>query len=147
MIEIPDRLVVFFKEARSREEKDTTTTSVPTTSNPIQLDQSELGPLSYIAGYIISKIYQKLRNRKDTSSEKLQALMRSLKSTIDGDTFISARSRGGLIEPCKDLIAILEETEISFRKHVNATTALAVRNISTDIICASILNSPTVKSL
>lgn len=146
MIEIPDRLVVFFKEARSRKEADKATTSVPTTSNPIELDQSERGPLSYIAGYIISKIYQTFRNRKDTSNEKLQALMRSLKSTTEGDTFISARSRGGLVEPCRDLIAILEEAEISFRRHVT-TTELAVRNISTDIICASTLNSPTVKSL
>ena len=73
--------------------------------------------------------------------------MRSLKSTTEGDNSISA-CRGGYVEPCWDLIAILEETEISFRRHVT-TTELPVRNISTDcdIICTSTLNSPTVKSL
>ena len=30
----------------------------------IKLDPSERGPLSYIAGYIVSKIYQKSKNKK-----------------------------------------------------------------------------------
>ena len=73
--------------------------------------------------------------------------MRSLKSSTEGkNTFISTRSRGGLVEPRVDLIAILEEAEICFRKHVG-TSELVVRNIPTDIICVSTLNCPTVKSL
>ena len=145
MIKIPNCLVAFFKDNRFRKETDKATTSVPTTSNPTELDHSESGPLSYIAGYIIFKIYQTFRNRKDTPNKKLQALMRSFKSTTEGDTFISARSRGGPVEPCRGLIAILEEAEISLRRHVT-TTELLARNISTDITVKSLLENIVLDS-
>jgi hypothetical protein len=61
-------------------------------------------------------------------------------------SFISARSRGGLVAPCEDLLGILEEAEISFRNHVGRGD-LTLRNIPTDLICVSTLNSPLVKSL
>ena len=58
MIEIPDRLVGFFKvfEERSKA-KSTGSTAVE-----LKLDPSELGPLSYIAVYIVSKLQQKARD-------------------------------------------------------------------------------------
>ncbi len=146
MIEIPDRLVGFFKVARSREEASSNPT--PSLNSAVEIDPSERGPLSYIAGYIVSKMHQKSRNRKDTCSEELQALVRSLKSSESANNFISARSRGGLVAPCEGLLGILEEAEISFRKHVGiGDLADTVRNIPVDIICVSTLNSPLVKSL
>ncbi len=146
MIEIPDRLVGFFKVARSREEASSNPT--PSLNSAVEIDPSERGPLSYIAGYIVSKMHQKSRNRKDTCSEELQALVRSLKSSESANNFISARSRGGLVAPCEGLLGILEEAEISFRKHVGIGDLTdTVRNIPVDIICVSTLNSPLVKSL
>lgn len=144
MIEIPDRLVGFFKIANSREEARNNPTQPE--SKTIELDPSERGPLSYIGGYIVSKMHQKSRNKNNTGSEELQTLVRSLKSTECANNFISARSRGGLVTPCDGLLGILEEAEISFRKHVGCGD-LTMRNIPTDMICASTLNCPLVKSL
>ena len=58
-------------------------------------------------------------------------------------SFISARTKR---RPCDDLVSILEDAEISFRKHVNEGD-LTLRNIPIDKICMSTLSSPTVKSL
>ena len=57
MIEIPDRLAAFFKQ--NRDEARTTTAC------DLKLDPSEHGPLSYIAGYIVSKLYQKSRKKQE----------------------------------------------------------------------------------
>lgn len=147
MIEIPDRLVGFFKIAQSREEAKNNPTQTTSSATDFELDPSEQGPLSYITGYIVSKIHQKSRNKKEASNEELQALVRSLKSADGANNFISARSRGGLVTPCNDLLAIVKEAEICFRKHAGTGTNLTLRNIPTDMICVSALNSPLVKSL
>ena len=97
MIEIPDRLVGYFKISNSREEARNNPTQPEAESKTIELNPSERGPLSYIAGYIVSKMHQKSRNKKDTCSEELQALVRSLNATECANSFISARSRGGLV--------------------------------------------------
>ena len=147
MIEIPDRLVGFFKVARSRQEASNNPTQ--SVNSVVEIDPSERGPLSYIAGYIVSKMHQKSRNRKDTCSEELQALVRSLKSSEGANNFVTARSRGGLVIPCEGLLGILEEAEMLFRKHVGIgdINTDTVRNIPVDMICFSTLNSPLVKSL
>ena len=41
-----------------------------------------------------------------------------MRSSESANSFISARNRGGLVAPCEGLLGILEEAEISFRKHV-----------------------------
>ena len=95
-------------------------------------EPSEQGPLSYIAGYIVSKRYQKSRCKKNDANEEFQALLQSLKSDDLDNNFILARSRGGLISPSHHLMGMVEEAEICFRKNVK--------------ICESTLNSPVVKS-
>ena len=107
----------------------------------IKLDPSERGPLSYIAGYIVSKLYQKSKNNSE-----LQALLQALKSTGQDNEFILARSRGGLVAPSRHLMAIAEAAELCFRKNVSEGK-LVLRNIPTDTICESTLSSPMVKSL
>lgn len=62
------------------------------------------------------------------------------------NNYISARTRGGLVTPCNDLVEILKVAEISFREHVD-NSSLTLRNIPAEIICNSTLSSPTVKSL
>ena len=69
-----------------------------------------------------------------------------MKSGNDSNKFISARTRGGLVTPCDDLMAILEEAELFFREEITKSE-LVLRNIPTDHICNSVLDSPKVKSL
>ena len=67
------------------------------------------------------------------------------------NSFISARSRGGLVSPNFDgLFGILEEVEnqILYKKHDGTgDIAETVRNIPIGMICVSTLGSPLVKSL
>ena len=141
MIEIPDRLAGFFKVCQNREKVCATTAS-----SDLKIDPSEQGPLSYIAGYIISKLYQKSRSKKNDANEELQALLQSLKSGDSDNNFILARSRGGVISPSHHLMGIVEEAEICFRRNVGDGD-LVVRKIPTEAICESTLSSPVVKSL
>ena len=142
MIEIPDHLVGHYKVCRERELAKTK----PTCAGNLKIDPKERGPLSYIAGHIVSKLYQKARTKKNKQDERLQELLESLKSTEPDNSFIEARSRGGLVTPSDNLMGIVEEAEICFRKTVG-DGELALRNIPTELICESTLNSPVVKSL
>ena len=112
MIEIPDRLAGYYKLRRIREQSE----MKPTATIDVKLDPSERRPLSYIAGYIVSKLYQKSRNMKNDCDSELQALLQSMKSTRQDNEFILARSRGGLVTPSHHLTAIVEEAELCFRK-------------------------------
>jgi hypothetical protein len=146
MIEIPDHLAGFFKVCQHREKAAAKPTGTTTTID-LKLDPSERGPLSYIAGYIVSKLYQKTRSKNQNEcDEELQALLQALKSTESDNNFILARSRGGLVSPSHHLMGIVEEAEICFRKNVGEGE-LVLRNIPTEIICESTLGSPVVKSL
>ncbi|CAB3991924.1 Hypothetical predicted protein [Paramuricea clavata] len=113
MIEIPDHLAGFFKVCQHRKKA--------TTTSDLKLDPSERGPLSYIAGYIVSKLYQKTRSKNQNEcDEELQALLQALKSTESDNNFILARSRGGLVSPSHHLMGIVEEAEICFRKNAHS---------------------------
>lgn len=149
MIEIPDRLVGFFKISQSRENATKQTYwDADMEADTTQLHPCERGPLSYIAGYIVSKLYQTSRSKQGIINEGLHALLQALKSDETANSFISARSRGGLVTPCENLLGILEEAEICFRKNVGmAELTDTVRNIPIEVICVSTLNSPVVKSL
>ena len=52
----------------------------------------------------------------------------------------SARTRGGLVTPCDDLVAILEEAEVRFRNEIGKSK-LVIRNIPTDKISFLTLES------
>ena len=58
-----------------------------------------------------------------------------MKSTEATNTFISARTRGGFVCPCDDLIHIVEVTELSFRGEINKINdndTLIIRSIPTE---------------
>ncbi len=99
-----------------------------------------------IAGYIVSKLVHKNRTKKGQSNAEIQALLQVMKSTETANTFISARTRGGLICPCDDLIHIVEVAELSFRSEISKIKD-TLRSIPTEYICNSVLESPVVKSL
>ena len=138
MVEIPDRLAAFFKQ--NRDEARTTTAC------HLKLDPSERGPLSCIAGYIVSKLYQKSRKNKSKCEDELNTLLQSLKSTESDNNYILARSRGGLVAPNHHLMGIVEEAEILCRKNIGEGEQV-LRNIPVENICGKTVNSPVVKSL
>ena len=145
MIHIPDHLVGFYNTNRAR----TTTAQTPHDSqkNVKGIDQTERGPLSYVAGYIVSKLFQSnKRNSGQQYNEELHQLLLSMKATGEGSSYISSRSRGGLVNPSSYLVGIIEEAEHTFRKQV-CESRLALRNIPVDTMCNATLQSPMVKSL
>ena len=132
MIQLPNFLVRLYNTAY-RNEPSTMSATSP------QLNPTEHEPLSYIAGYIVSKLHQTNRKKKGNCSEEIQALLQAMKSTESPSKFISARTRGGLISPCDELVRILEITELCFREEVNKSK-LMVRNVftTTECICNSL---------
>ena len=82
---------------------------------------SEHGPLSYILGYVVSKLKKASKGKSGDEKPELQALVQTLIEAEDeaSNEFISARTRGGLVTPCEDIVRILHEAEICFRKEVN----------------------------
>ncbi len=78
MISIPDHLVSFFKKGVTSEQEPSTSSSSETgvsTGVPKELDDHELGPLSYIAGYVLSKLKKKSANKKN---DELQIILQNM---------------------------------------------------------------------
>ncbi len=73
----------------------------------------------------------------------LQSLIVAEEEVSNG--FISARKRGSLVTPCEDIVRILHEADICFRKEVNKTDI--IRNIAVDAICLSTIRLLIVQSL
>ena len=70
----------------------------------------------------------------------------SLQSEQENNSFIQARNRGGLVNPSEDLLGILQEAEINFRREVSKSKEI-LRNIPVDVICYKTISTPIVKSL
>ena len=109
-IHIPERLVGFYNTNTSSEGSSSKASTLT------QLEPAERGPSLYVAGYVISKLFQ-LNKRKKQGNQGLQALLHAMKS-FETNSYISVRTRGGLVTPCSDLIGILDVAEISFRGNV-----------------------------
>ena len=83
MIQLPDFLVSFYN--RTHVKKDDQALEEE------KIDPAEHGPLSYIAGYIVSRLLLKNNKKKEKSNEKIQALLQAMRSNEPaGLQFISA---------------------------------------------------------
>lgn len=133
MVHIPDLLVGFYKRGNVKEK-------LP---NIKPIENSEYGPLSYVAGYIISKMYRKSKAAVKQTIEQLelQSLLLSMKS-LDDNEYIDSLSRGKLWNPCGNLLAITAECEQIFRQYSDGL----VRQIPLDQVSADVLQKPKVKS-
>ena len=80
-------------------------------SKPLDPSEHERGPLFYIVGYILAKL-QKQCSKKP--NDELQTILENMKCPGIENTYIDARSRGGLVTPCKDLVEIVEIVEVIF---------------------------------
>ena len=145
MIHIPEHLVGFYNINRGRTDRtETAQTSEALQSNTQSLDKAERGPLSYVAGYVVSKLFQTSKRKNGEHKEELNSLQ-SMKSS-GTSSFIASRTRGGLFNPSENLVVILEESEKTFRQQV-CESKLTLRNIPVETICNLTLKSPKVKSL
>ena len=104
-----------------------------------------MGPLSYIAGYVVRKLTNARKKKTVSENAELQGLLRSLQSEQENNSFIQARNRGGLVNPSDDLTGILQEAEINFRREVNKSKEV-LRNIPLDVICYKTISTPIVNS-
>ena len=149
MIHLPDNFVGFYHTETNETESTEETGGIGETGDKSlssKLDPIERGPLNYIAGYVVSKLFQACKKKGGKTNEELNLLLQNMKSSDQSSSFISARTRGGLVNPSKDLVGILEEAECFFRRQVDASKHL-LRNIPTDTICNATIKSPVVKSL
>ena len=143
-LQIPDHLASYYEINRT---ESTTEGISTTTSSEKRINPEERGPLSYLAGYIVSKLHKTCARTKDKNNGELLSLLQNMKSA-EGltNSFISARTRGGLVTPCDNLVGILEIAEVLFREKLNESEEL-LRKIPVENICISTMNSPQVKSL
>ena len=101
MIHIPDHLVGFYNVSQIREKSEST----PVAAQAMQINPAERGPLSYIGGYVISKLFKKSKEKSSPENKELQELLQNMKCSSELNNFTSARTRGGLVTPCDDLVA------------------------------------------
>ncbi len=140
MIHVPDHLVGFYNVSQIKDKSKST----PVAAQAMQINPAERGPLSYIGGYVVSKLFKNNKGKSRPENKELQELLHNMKCSNESNSFISARTRGGFVTPCDDLVAILEEAEVLFRTEVGKSK-LVLRNIPTDEILFLTLKSPNVK--
>ena len=138
MISMTDHLVALFKSDHNIEQ-----TTSSSSGKPLDLSEHERGPLSYIAGYILAKLQKQCSSKPN---DELQTLLQNMKCPGIENTYINARSRGGLVTPCKDLVEIVEIVEVIFRQFVSNQKDLLTK-IPCDTLCNDALESPLLKSL
>ena len=84
----------------------------------------ELGPLAYVAGYVIQALYRKSKNSKDSNSKRhqeIQALLLPMKVPTEENQYIFSLSRGALWAPNSWLIEITRTAELCFKKHTKTS--------------------------
>lgn len=116
----------------------------------MKINPEELGPLSYVAGYVLQSLYKKSKNSPHWNSPRsieLQSLLQSVKlEDVSQDVYIESLSRGGLWAPNENIKGIAEKAEIVFRTKLLNTKAVTT-SIPADKIVDEILMQPVVISL
>ena len=74
-IYIPDYLVGFYHTISRQHfgETEASTVKIP--------DPAERGPLSYVASYVVSKLFQKNKRKSGSQNDELQSLLQSVPLT------------------------------------------------------------------
>ena len=78
-----------------------------------QLAGQEKGPLRYIAGAVISKLYRKMK-KSDHSNRELQNFLLLMRVPCELNEYMRNVDRGGLWNPCELLVTLIETVEIIF---------------------------------
>ena len=88
MIYIPDHLVAFYKTGVQQARQGASTDQGEIT----ELEEKEHGPLSYVAGYVLSKLQKKCW-RKGKTNEELQVMLQNMKSPGIEPLYCSSQQR------------------------------------------------------
>ena len=109
-----------------------------------------MGPLSYVAGYVLQSLYKKSKNSPHWNSPRsleLQGLLKSVKlEEAEQDEYIQSLSQGGLWAPTENVKGIAESAEICFCRHLLNSKAVTT-SIPVDKIVDENLMQPVVLSL
>lgn len=133
LINLPAKLASYIKKCRG---VDNVTVVQP-------LTEQEKGPLRYIAGAVLSKLYRKLsKSEKYQANTLLQKLLLSMRVPCELNEYIRNIDRGGLWNPCELLVTLIEVVEIIFREE----TKEKLTSIPTSTILKRSLNSLEVIS-
>ena len=111
----------------------------------MSLSAEELGPLSYLSGYIVRSLYQKSKNcqRCDSARNKeIQALMLSMRVDTELNPYIASISRGGLWSPHPWIVSIAEACELTFLNNTDKEmmTHLPVETIVNEVLSLAPVN-------
>ena len=144
MILIPDHLVSLSKGVSNINDQEPAIANASSVQTEIssRLDENERGPLCYIAGYVLSNLKRKSKNKHN---DELQIILEHMINSGLENAYIEARSRGGLVTPCEDLVKLLEVVEILFRQFIGNQPT--VKNIPCDKLCNDATDSTLIKSL
>ena len=85
------------------------------------IKEEERGPLAYVMGAVISKLYKKSAYGHSTSlwKEQIESLFtETLRVPIEENSYLSELDRGGLWNPSEKLLRIAEKIEMKFRVEV-----------------------------
>ena len=114
------------------------------------INPEELGPLYYLAGYVLRALYMKSKNSPHWNSARsveLQILLKSAKADIKEDEYIESLSRGGLRSPSEHIKRIAENVECVFRRHVSHSKQSVTTTVPSEKIVDEILALPVVISI
>ncbi|CAB4024403.1 hypothetical protein AWC38_SpisGene12476, partial [Paramuricea clavata] len=124
LIHLPQKLVVYHKQLASNKQRD------DQGEDEIGLKPEEIGPLSYVTGYVLQSLYRKSKNSKHWNSprsQELQFLLQSLKlEETKEDQYIQSLSRGGRWTPNETIKNIAKTTELMFRQHLKLNKSASV---------------------
>ena len=140
MVDLPAKLASCIKKVHSAA---VNVSSVSVQVKP--LTDQEKGPLKYITGAVISKLYRKSKRSKESESTvntMLQNLLLSMRIGTELDEYMMNLDRGGLWNPCDLLVTLIEVVELIFR----AETSKTVTSIPTADIQNRSLESPDIIS-
>ena len=134
LINLPAKLASHIKKGRG---VDNIVTDVQ------QLTKQKKGPLRYIAGAVISKLYRKMKkSEKYHSNTELQNFLLSMRVPCELNEYMRNIDQGGLWNPCELLVTLIETVEIIFREETN----VKLTSIPTSDILKRSLNCPEVIS-
>ena len=106
-----------------------------------QLTEQEKGPLRYIAGAVISKLYRKMKkSEKHHSNTELQNFLLSMRVPCEQNEHMRNVDQGGLWNSCELLVTLIQTVEIIFRDETN----VKLTSMPTSDILKRSLNSPEV---
>ena len=114
------------------------------------INPEELGPLSYVAVYVLRALYMKSKNSSHWNSARsveLQTLLKSAKADVKEDEYIESLSRGGLWSPSEHIKSIAENVEYVFCKHVSQSKQSVTTTVPTEKIVDEDLALPAVISI